>query len=570
MRWVAPARFLGDQGDKFGAVLSFDLMQSTTTSPFSSEDIILEGAGKRLTFAGLRPPGRAWTRYSVALVPGAGWRLSGTSRAPTWEEMRAVMGSLTGLSIRAEYSGERDTDGLDNVVLAPPVTGPPVSRFEESGEGWTVGGDPEGPPSFRSSGGNPDGYIEVVDAARGQSMYWTAPWKFLDDQHESYGGRLSFDLKQSTLTNQYPAEDVILRGEGIELSFSGLRPPGTEWTSYSVPHRPGEGWRVRGTSRAPTEDEFRAVLRTLTGLLIRPEYSSDKDTDGLDNVELSDTPVEASPPRIDVRSPIDGATVGRGDELVADYDCHDEDGGSGVAACEGTVGDGEPIDTSQLGRHSFRVVARDHAGNEATQTVHYEVVDRSPPQIEIRVPADGATVARGEDLPADYLCRDEDGGSGIADCKGTVGIGERVETDRLGRQAFTVVARDAAGNEATQTVHYEVVDRSPPEVRLSTPADGASYTLGRSVFADFSCADEEGGSGLASCIGDVTNGQAIDTATIGQKDFTVRASDSAGNRATKTHSTASSTTSPASSSPSRTHPPSTPSEPGRPCRSSSA
>ena len=46
--------------------------------------------------------------------------------------------------------------------------------------------------------------------------------------------------------------------------------------------------------------------------------------------------------------------------------------------------------------------------------------------------------------------------------------------------------------------------------------------------ADFSCADT-GGSGLASCVGTVADGQAINTATLGQKTFTVTATDAAGN-----------------------------------------
>jgi hypothetical protein len=58
--------------------------------------------------------------------------------------------------------------------------------------------------------------------------------------------------------------------------------------------------------------------------------------------------------------------------------------------------------------------------------------------------------------------------------------------------------------------------------------------VGESVTADYSCADE-GGSGLASCEGDVPSGAQLDTATLGAHAFTVTARDGQGNTATVTH-----------------------------------
>jgi hypothetical protein len=54
------------------------------------------------------------------------------------------------------------------------------------------------------------------------------------------------------------------------------------------------------------------------------------------------------------------------------------------------------------------------------------------------------------------------------------------------------------------------------------------------VTADFDCADE-GGSGLASCVGPVADGAAIDTSTTGEHRFTVTATDGEGNDAATTH-----------------------------------
>ncbi|MEN3281960.1 MAG: hypothetical protein V7607_3100 [Solirubrobacteraceae bacterium] len=74
-----------------------------------------------------------------------------------------------------------------------------------------------------------------------------------------------------------------------------------------------------------------------------------------------------------------------------------------------------------------------------------------------------------------------------------------------------------------------------PTIDLRTPADGAQYDFGATVAADYSCADEDGGSGLASCEGNVASGAALDTSVAGPHSFTVTARDSAGNTSTVTH-----------------------------------
>lgn len=53
--------------------------------------------------------------------------------------------------------------------------------------------------------------------------------------------------------------------------------------------------------------------------------------------------------------------------------------------------------------------------------------------------------------------------------------------------------------------------------------------------AAFSCQDDAGGSGIASCTGTVPNDQPITTATIGAKSFTVTATDNAGNAEQVSH-----------------------------------
>ena len=161
----------------------------------------------------------------------------------------------------------------------------------------------------------------------------------------------------------------------------------------------------------------------------------------------------------------------------------------------------------------------------------FEAVD---PSATITTPADGATVDRGEVVNADYAC-DDGGGSGIESCVGDVAEGSPIDTSVLGPQAFSVTATDRAGNSVTVTHDYTVVDRTDPSVTITTPADGASFAQGAVVNADFACADEVGGSGLASCVGPVADGSPIDTSTVGPHTFSVTATDSSANTATVTH-----------------------------------
>ena len=86
-----------------------------------------------------------------------------------------------------------------------------------------------------------------------------------------------------------------------------------------------------------------------------------------------------------------------------------------------------------------------------------------------------------------------------------------------------------------QVTMEAVADTTAPIVAITTPPDGASYTVGQTVLANFACQDEAGGSGLRSCTGTVANGEAIDTSTPGAKAFTVTATDNVGNATTVTH-----------------------------------
>jgi lipopolysaccharide export system protein LptA len=151
--------------------------------------------------------------------------------------------------------------------------------------------------------------------------------------------------------------------------------------------------------------------------------------------------------------------------------------------------------------------------------------------VTLTTPAQGASYAQNAVVNASYSCADE---TALSSCIGDTANGAPINTATLGNHTFTVTATDAAGNIGTAMHDYVVVDVTAPSISIAGPADGAVYTLNQVATASYSCADEAGGSGLATCIGAVANGAALSTSTAGPHTFTVDATDNAGNPSSAT------------------------------------
>ncbi|HTI32087.1 MAG TPA: hypothetical protein VL422_00325, partial [Miltoncostaea sp.] len=155
-------------------------------------------------------------------------------------------------------------------------------------------------------------------------------------------------------------------------------------------------------------------------------------------------------------------------------------GGGGPGPSTPSSGNGRsPLTVSlpNLVDGSYTLTARDRdLFNPATRRLF--VVDRTPPTVAIAQPADGAVVAQGAALFADFAC------VGATTCTGTAADGAALDTSAPGVFSLRVDAADAAGNAARAIATYQVVAPGRPTgVPTDTTPTPPKVTLPRTINA---------------------------------------------------------------------------------------
>ena len=273
--------------------------------------------------------------------------------------------------------------------------------------------------------------------------------------------------------------------------------------------------------------------------------------DWFGNVGFAETvsfPTDATAPVVTVQGPADGIVVEIGDELALEYSC--DDALSGVVVCEGTVENGDLLDTSETGTFEAVVRAVDQAGNVTRVVRTYTVAepDTTGPVVEFEagtpeasgwffVTPDvtiGATDANLSAIEWSVV-----GPHGRTFSGGEEGVASiRLPADLFGEGIWTLraTATDAAGN-ATDAEFVLRVDGIVPTVTIDAPANTTNslvavrnFAQGEVVSFEFTCTD--GNSGIATCESSV--GDVLPTDELGT--FTARAIavDHAGHRTERT------------------------------------
>lgn len=132
------------------------------------------------------------------------------------------------------------------------------------------------------------------------------------------------------------------------------------------------------------------------------------------------------------------------------------------------------------GPHSVTLRAVDDTGNSQAASINVNVVDSSPPSVEITSPADGATV--GVSPPRIRFAADSD--IQLAECKVDARSFEPCNTAFAYRPkgllngSHTVVVRvtDMAGNFGQDSISFTLTDTTPPSFSVVTPIEGAAVS----------------------------------------------------------------------------------------------
>ena len=168
----------------------------------------------------------------------------------------------------------------------------------------------------------------------------------------------------------------------------------------------------------------------------------------------------------------------------------------------------------------------------ATASIGIVITDTRLPVLTVSATAGGAPFIPGanvwtnQNVIVTFACTDFGGGAvNIAQPSFTV------STEGTA-QSVSTTCTDASNNAANLTFGPINIDKTAPVITITAPSGGVNYNLAAAINSNYSC--DGGLSGIATCAGPVASGSPINTATVGPKDFTVTASDRAGNTATRT------------------------------------
>ena len=260
--------------------------------------------------------------------------------------------------------------------------------------------------------------------------------------------------------------------------------------------------------------------------------SSTNHNSAAQTVTVTYDPVDSTPPVVTIDSHKNNQTVATSSILLAGTATDLGQGGSGISSVtvNGARANGDTAAGSATanwsqtvalnpGPNVISVVARDNSPNQndaaRSITIIYDPADTTPPVIEVTSHRNGQTVSTATIVLAGTATDAGFGDNGIADvtvnslsATGGTAAGAAVArwtrnlTLNLGPNVLSIVARDNSPNKNSAaliiTIIYEPVDRTPPDLEVTSHKDGQTVLSSSITLAGTATDADRGDNGVAS------------------------------------------------------------------------
>ena len=401
-------------------------------------------------------------------------------------------------------------------------------------------------------------YLDWINSSNGYNSEITAIL-----QHH----KIDPDTTRPTVTITAPTSGSTYSTGSSQLNIGGTASDNRAVTSVSWSNNRGGSGACSGTN---TWSKSGIALSSGQNVITVTARDAAGNT-ATDTLTVTYTPPDTSRPTISITSPTSSSSystdnfklnisgTASDNAEVSTVSWTNSQGGSGI--CSGTSTWNKNDILLASGQNVITVTARDAAGNTATDTltVTYtppDNTDTDRPTVSITTPTGDSTYATGNSqLSIGGTASDNEtvalvswtnsrGSSG--NCNGTNTWSTSDILLSSGQNVITVMARDAAGNTATDTltVNYTPPDTIPPTVTIATPTSESTYFAGSSQLSiggtasdnvevtTVSWINSRGGSG--TCSGTNTWSTSDIFLSNGQNIITVTARDAAGNTTSDT------------------------------------
>ncbi|HET6386550.1 MAG TPA: hypothetical protein VFJ58_24430, partial [Armatimonadota bacterium] len=191
-----------------------------------------------------------------------------------------------------------------------------------------------------------------------------------------------------------------------------------------------------------------------------------------------------------------------------------------------------PVPVSGDAKHTVSYYSKDRVGNQEAANTLTIPIDSTAPVTTLTFTGPAGSDSSSFTGPVQVKLSAADNVSGVSVTNYSIDggsqqtYGQPFTVADNGTHTLTFQSVDVAGNEEAVKTQKLLVDTSFPTIIITSP-ESKTYLLNQVVIASYSAADTT--DGVTASAGPVPSGSAIDTASVGMKTFTVKATDTAGN-----------------------------------------